>query len=57
VANKAKSLFSEMMGYLNSSNITALKNLLEQNDDWMGENLKATGGSVWDGPGTGIKKG
>jgi len=57
IANKAKSLFSEMMGYLNSGNITAIKNLLLENNDWLGENLKDAGGPVWDGPDTDIKIG
>lgn len=57
VANKAKSLFNEIMGYINSNNATGLENVLAQNDGWLGENLKALGGSVWDGPGTGLARG
>lgn len=57
VANKAKSLFNEIMGYINTNNATGLENVLAQNDGWLGENLKALGNSVWDGPGTGIGKG
>ena len=57
VANKAKSLFNEIMGYINSNNATGLENVLAQNDGWLGENLKALGGAVWDGPGTGLARG
>lgn len=57
VANKAKSLFNEIMGYINTNNATGLENVLEQNDGWLHDNLKALGGSVWDGPGTGLGRG
>ena len=40
VANKAKSLFNEIMGYINTQNATGLENVLEQNNGWLHENIK-----------------
>ena len=57
VANKAKSLFSEIMGYLNANNAQGLKSTLEMNDDWLAMNLESLGGSAWDGPGTSVGRG
>ena len=57
VANKAKSLFSEIMGYLNANNAQGLKSTLEMNDDWLAMNLASLGGSAWDGPGTSVGRG
>lgn len=57
VANKAKSLFSEIMGYLNTNNAHGLKSTLEMNDDWLAMNLESLGGSAWDGPGTSVGRG
>lgn len=57
VANKATTLYNTIIGYLNAQNAQAIKELLDSNDDWMQSNLKALGGSVWDGPGISIGRG
>ena len=57
VANRAKSLYDEMMTCLNNHNVAGLRDLLENNNGWLEMNLNSLGGPVWDGPGTGLGRG